>query len=151
MSQLISARLPDKTAERVRQVAKRRQRSINEMVSLAVEEWLRQNEFALIEFRDTRDGRAAFMKDSRLPVWWVIKVAKAEGLEIEKVHRYWPNRPREWVQAALNYYAAYPEEIGAQIADHAAMTAEQMQRRFPQMETFVVPADVRGEPPREPE
>jgi uncharacterized protein (DUF433 family) len=121
------------------------------MVSLAVEEWLRQNEFALIEFRDTRDGRAAFMKDSRLPVWWVIKVAKAEGLEVEKVQRYWPDRPREWVQAALNYYASYPEEIEAQIADQAAMTAEQIQWRFPQMETFVIPANVLGEPPRESE
>lgn len=56
MSQLISARLPDATAERVKQFAWRKQRSVNETVSLALEEWLRQNEFAYIEFRDTPEG-----------------------------------------------------------------------------------------------
>src|SRR6185503_6499637 len=103
MAQLISARLPEDTAVRVRQYAQRKQRSVNETVSIALEEWLRQNEFAYIEFRDTPDGRAAYMKNSRLPVYWLIKVAKGYDMDIEKVLAYWPNRPREFVQAAFNY------------------------------------------------
>src|ERR1041385_5221741 len=71
MSQLISARVPEVTAERLRQYARRKQRSVNETFAIAVEEWLRQNEFAYIEFRDTPNGRMAYMKASRLPVWWV--------------------------------------------------------------------------------
>ena len=142
MAQLISARLPENTAVRVKQYAQRKQRSLNETVIIAIEEWLRQNEFAYIEFRDTPDGRAAYMKNSRLPVSWVIKVAKGYGMDIEKVLAYWPNRPREWVQAAINYYEAFPEEIEAQIAQHEASTFEVLKRRLPQMEAFRVPVDV---------
>lgn len=68
MSYLISARVPETTADRIRQYARRKQRSVNEVVTTAVEEWLRQNEFAHIEFRDTPDGRVAYMKGSRLSV-----------------------------------------------------------------------------------
>ena len=46
MPQLVSARLSDKTADRVKQYARKKQRSVNETVSIALEEWLRQNEFA---------------------------------------------------------------------------------------------------------
>jgi hypothetical protein len=142
MAQLISARLPEETAVRVRQYAQRKQRSVNETVSIALEEWLRQIEFAYIEFRDTPDGRAAYMKNSRLPVYWVIKVAKGYDMDIEKVLSYWPNRPREFVQAAFNYYEAYPEEIDAQIAQHDATSYETLKRRFPQMKTFEVPQEI---------
>lgn len=69
MSYVISARIPETMGERIRQYARSKQRSINEVVRVAVEEWLRQNEFAHIEFRDTPDGRIAYMKGSRLPVW----------------------------------------------------------------------------------
>src|SRR5256885_779710 len=111
LTQLISARLPDKTADRVKQYAQRKQRSLNETVSLALEEWLRQNEFAFVEFRDTPHGRLAYMKSSRLPVYWVVKVAKSYQMDLDKICAHWPNRPRAWVQAAIHYYEAFPEEI----------------------------------------
>jgi hypothetical protein len=79
MTQSISTRLPDPTADRMKQYARRKQRSINETIVIALEEWLRQNEFALIEFRDTPDGRMAYMKNSRLTVYWVIKMARDYG------------------------------------------------------------------------
>jgi hypothetical protein len=142
MTQLISARLPEETAKRVKQYAQRKQRSVNETVSLALEEWLRQNEFAYIEFRDTPDGRIAYMKNSRLPVYWVIKIAKGYEMNIEQACAYWPNRPRAWVQAALNYYEAYPVEIEAQIAQHASITFETLKRQLPQIEVFAIPADI---------
>lgn len=141
MAQLVSARLSEQTAARVKLYARKKQRSVNETVSLALEEWLRQNEFAFIEFRDTRQGRIAYMKNSRLAVYWVVKVAKSYDMDIDKLCAYWPNRPRAWVQAALNYYAAYPEEIDAQIADDDAITPETLRRQLPQMEMVVIPAD----------
>lgn len=143
MSQLISARLPEPTAERIKQYARRKQRSVNETVSIALEEWIRQDEFAFIEFRETSDGRIAYMKSSRLPVYWVIMIAKSYGMDLSKTQAHWPNHPRAWVQAALNYYEAYPEEIDSQIALHAAHSSfEILKRRFPQMEAFVVPQAV---------
>ena len=142
MAQLISARLPEKTADRVKQYAQRKQRSVNETVSIALEEWLRQNEFAFIEFRDTPDGRMAYMKNSRLPVYQVIKIAQSYQMDIEKVCAYWPNRLRAWVQAAFHYYEAYSEEIDTQIALSDSVTFETLKRRLPQMETIPIPESV---------
>src|SRR5579862_5609120 len=136
MAQLISARLPDQTAERVKQYARRKQRSLNETVTTALEEWLRQNEFAYIEFRETPDGRMAYMKNSRLPVYWVIKIAKSFQMDIEKVCAYWPHRLRAWVQAAFHYYEAYSEEIDTQIALYDAVTFDTLKRQLPQIETI---------------
>ncbi len=145
MTQLVSARLPEQTAERVKQYARKKQRSVNETIALALDEWLRQNEFAFIEFRETRDGRIAYMKNSRLAVYWVIKVAKGYDMDITKVCAYWPERPRAWIQAAFNYYAAYLEEIDAQIADYDAVTLETLKRQLPQIEVYAVPVSLLSE------
>ena len=142
MAQLISARLPEKTADRVKQYARRKQRSLNETISLALEEWLRQNEFAFIEFRDTPDGRMAYMKNSRLPVYQVIKVARSYQMDIDKVCAYWPHRLRAWVQAAFHYYEAYPEEIDTQLALDDAVTFDTLKRQLPQMEPLTIPEAV---------
>lgn len=134
MSALISARVPETTAERIRQYARRKQRSINEVVTTAVEEWLRQNEFALIEFRDTPDGRTAYMKGSRLAVHWVVKIAKSYDLSVDKTVAHWNGQyAREWVQAALNYYESFPDEIDAQIANAASQTFDTLKRKLPQL------------------
>jgi len=139
MSQLISARLPETTAERMRQYARRKQRSLNEMMATALEEWLRQNEFAYIEFRDTPDGRIAYMKGSRLTVAWVIKIARSQDNDIGKTVGYFgEHRSADWVQAAFNYYAAFREEIDAQIADIESQAFERLKRRLPQLELISV-------------
>ncbi len=142
MAQLVSARLSDETAERVKQYARRKQRSVNETIALALEEWMRQNEFAYIEFRDTRDSRVAYMKNSRLPVYWVVKVAKTYAMDMAKTCAYWPNRPRAWVQAALNYYGKYREEIDNLIADYESITPEILRRQLPQMEMIAIPVEI---------
>jgi uncharacterized protein (DUF433 family) len=140
MSQPLSARLPDATAERLRQYAGRKQRSVNETLGMAVEEWLRQNEFAFIEFRDTPDGRLPYMKSSRLPVYRVVMTARQYGMDVDRIKAHWPDRPREWIQAALNYFEAYPEEIEAQIAAYGSLSFEELKRRMPQAERITVPA-----------
>ena len=109
MSQLISARIPESTAERLKRYAQRKKRSLNEIAGLVLEEWLRQDEFPHVEFRDTPDGtRRACMKNSRLPVCRVIQVARERGFDIERVREFWPERSAEWVRAALHYYVAGP-------------------------------------------
>jgi len=139
MSQLISARLPDATAERIRQHARRKQRTVNEMLSVAVEEWLRQNEFAHVEFRDTPEGRIAYMKGSRLSVAWVVKIVRGLDGDVERAVTYFGgHRQRDWIQAALHYHEAFPDEIDAQITDIEASSYETLKRRLPQLERLEV-------------
>jgi uncharacterized protein (DUF433 family) len=141
MSQLISTRVPDSTADRLKRYATRKKRSVNEVAISIFEEWLRLDEFRDIEFRDTPDGvRRAYMKNSRLSVAWVIRVAKSYDMNTENLLAYWPDRSREWVQAALNYYGAFSEEIDTELELMAAEAElETLKRRFPMLESFTVP------------
>ncbi len=143
MTEVLTARLPEATAERVRKYARRQRRSVNETIALALEEWLRQTEFMHIEFRDTPHGRIAYMKNSRLPVYWVVKTAKAYGMDADRTRPHWPNRPRGWVEAALEYYGAFPEEIDEQIAQHNTSSSLAVLRRYlPEVEPYDVPTNV---------
>ena len=91
MPQVISLRLPDATAERLRTAARRAGRSLNEWGALSLEEWLRQNEFADVEFRSAGAEREACLKGA-LPVWQVVQVARSYGLDPERTARHfgWP-------------------------------------------------------------
>src|SRR4051794_34443697 len=81
MSQVITLRLPDGSAEAMRQIAQREKRSLNDIGVRIVEEWLRQNRFAHIEFRPFQGERHACVKD-RLQVWQVILVARGYGMAV---------------------------------------------------------------------
>ena len=140
MSQLITARVPDTTAERLKRYATKKKRSLNEVAGHVFEEWLRQDEFRDIEFRDTPDGtRRAYMKNSRLSVAWVVRVAQSYKMDMGQILIHWPERSREWVQAALNYYEAFSNEIQAEIE---AMSTEAdfdtLKRRLPAFEVITV-------------
>src|SRR5438045_1056480 len=91
MSQVVSLRLPDETAERLKLSARRAGRSINETAARSLEEWLRQEEFADIEFRSFGGERYACLKGA-LPVWQLIMVAKDYGMDAGKTasHFRWP-------------------------------------------------------------
>jgi len=52
----MTTRLPEGTAERVRQYARRRRRSVNETVAVAIEEWLRR----IPEFRLADDAEVTW-------------------------------------------------------------------------------------------
>jgi len=136
MPQVISLRLPDATAERLRLAARRAGRTLNEWGALSLEEWLRQNEFADIEFRSVGGERQACLKGA-LPVWQVILVALSYGLDPERTaqHFGWPARR---VQAALNYYEAFPAEIDQAVEDNRAMTEVALKRLLPQTEVLAV-------------
>jgi len=122
MSQVVTLRLPDETAERLRSCARRAGRSVNAMGGRLIEEWLRQDEFAEIEFRSFNGERHACIK-GQLQVWQLVLVAKDYGLDVKKaaVHFRWP---ADRVQAGLNYYRRYPEEIDQAIQENNSMTEE---------------------------
>ena len=147
MSQLISARLPDSTADRLKHYANRKHRSISEVTTYVFEEWLRQEEFHDIEFRDTPDGtRRAYMKNSRLSVSIVIYVAKSYAMDTAQILTHWPERNKEWIQAALNYYEAFPQEIDAEIELlKSEASFERIKRLFPRAERITLSLENRIE------
>ena len=134
MSRVVSLRLADQTAERLLRTARKTGRSVNEMGARSIEEWLRQNELAGIEFRSFSGERHACIKGA-LPVWQLVLVARHYDMDVRKTaaHFGWP--PGK-VQAGFTYYQAYPAEINQALADNEAMNAPQLRRLLPGLEVL---------------
>jgi uncharacterized protein (DUF433 family) len=128
-------RFQDKQVERLDRVARRLGRTASETGALFVEEGVRRSEFAYIDFRDSGAGRQAYIQGTSLAVWEVVFVARSYDLNLAKTaeHLDWPEAR---VQAALNYAAAFPEEIETAISDNAAMDFTSLSRMLPQAEAF---------------
>lgn len=133
---VISMRLKPAEMQSLRRVARRWGRSPSEVSARLVEEALRAEEFAHLEFRDSAAGRQAFIKGTRLSVWMLISIAKQYHMDVARTagHLHWvPER----VQAGLNYYSAFPDEIDPVLEENDAVTVEQIARRLPGVEEFV--------------
>jgi hypothetical protein len=129
MSKVVTLRLPDETAGRLTEIARRAGRSVSESGARAIEEWLRQNEFAEIEFRSYNGERHACLKGA-LQLWQLIQVAQDYGMDLEKTAAHFQFAPYR-IQAAFTYYEAYPEEIDGPIAENRAITFEDIKRLLP--------------------
>jgi hypothetical protein len=130
MSEVISLRLPDEQAKRLKREARRRGRTPSETGRILIEEALRQMEFAHIEFRDSPAGRQAFIKGRRVEVWMVMMIASSYAGDLGKTASHL-EMPEEWVQAAFHYAQAFPDEVQDAIDDNRSMTAERLKRMLP--------------------
>lgn len=73
MSQVVSTRLPDRTAERLKRFARQLGKTPSETSAILIEESLRESEFPYIEFRHSPLGRQPYLKNSSLALWEVIQ------------------------------------------------------------------------------
>jgi hypothetical protein len=142
MSKVVSLRLPDATAARLQKLARRAGRSVSEFGARSLEEWLRENEFTDIDFRDFQGRRHACLKGS-IRLWKIIDVAEGYDFDPEKTAAHF-GFPVERIKAAFNYHAAYPEEIDEYIAANRAITFEDLQRTFPDI--GLIEVDLSQEP-----
>ncbi len=132
MSQAITMRLPDETAEWLKDAARRAGRSVSEMSASLFEEARRRSQFAEIEFRAFQGERQACLTGG-IRLWKVILTAQDSDMVTEKTAAHF-DLPVWKVQAALHYYEAFPQEIDEAIADARSMTFEKLKRRLPALE-----------------
>ena len=137
-STVVSLRVSEEQAERLQRKAHRLGRSQSETGAILLEESLRRDEFAFIDFRDSALGRQACIQGTRLPVWMVVKVAQAYGGDAEKTAANL-QRPPVQMQAALNYATAFPREIEDVIRDNDSYDFTKVSRMLPQARLFKVP------------
>lgn len=138
MSQVISTRLPNHTADRLKRLARRLGKTPSETGAMLIEEALREAEFAYLEFRHSSIGRQPYLKNSNLAVWQVIRIAQDYGMNREKVAAHF-QQPLAWVQSTFNYAEAYPEEIANAISDAMTMNETALKRLLPQIEPVTIP------------
>ena len=137
-STVISLRVSEEQAARLQRKARQLGRSASETGALLLDESLRRDEFALIEFRDSPVGRQAYIHGHRLAVWQVVSLVRTYRGDATKTaaHLEWPIAK---VQAALNYARAFPEEIESAIQDNESCSFETVSRILPQAELITVP------------
>jgi len=137
-STVISMRLPLASGQRLKRMATNHGWTASDTSARLVEEGLRRAEFAFIDFRDSPSGRLAFLQGSTLAVWEVMMLARSYGGNAVAVARHlrWPEAK---VTAAFNYAEAFPDEIGAAIAENDATDFTAMSRLLPQAREFAAP------------
>jgi uncharacterized protein (DUF433 family) len=106
--------------EQIERIAKRNRRGFSEVAQDLLEEALRMRTCPGIYFADEPAGRDAKVAGTGLGVWEVIRDYRAEGRDLKRLQRSLPQLNRAQVEAALRYYAAWPDEIDDLIADNAA-------------------------------
>ncbi|MBE8994560.1 transcriptional regulator [Microcystis aeruginosa] len=140
MSQVISTRLPDRTAERLKQLARQLGKTPSETSAILIEESLRESEFPYIEFRQSPLGRQPYLKNSSLALWEVMQIAQSYALDEQKTAAHF-HRPCEWVRSALLYAEAYQSEVEKAIAQSQTLNETTLKRLLPQLETITVSPD----------
>ena len=140
MSQVVSTRLSDRTAERLKRFARQLGKTPSETSAILIEESLRESEFPYIEFRHSPLGRQPYLKNSSLALWEVIQIAQSYELDEEKTAVHF-HRPLEWVRSALLYAEAYHLEVQTAIADAQTINETTLKRLLPQLETITVSPD----------
>jgi len=136
MSQTVTMRLPDETAEWLKASARRVGRSVSELGATLFEEARRMSEFAEIEFRTFGGERQACLTGG-LRLWKVILTAQGYAMDAQKTAAHF-DIPVWKAQAAFHYYEAFPQEIEDAIADTRAQTFDTLKRKLPQMERHEV-------------
>jgi len=140
LSQIVSLRLPDETATRLKEIARLSGRTVNEIGSTSIEEWIRQQEYAEIEFRSFQGVRYACLK-GHIRVWKIIMTAQDYAMDAEKTAKHF-ELPLAKIKAAFHYYEAYPDEINRPIDAVSAMTFDKLKRLLPSLEAISIPTEV---------
>jgi uncharacterized protein (DUF433 family) len=127
-----------KRTQRVKLARKARQlgRSPSEVGAMFIDEGLRRDEFAFIDFRESAVGRQAYIQGSSLAVWEIAWIAEHYQNSVEKTAKHL-ELPKLKVQAALSYAECYPDEIKQALDDFRQVSSlDSLKRALPQVEVF---------------
>jgi uncharacterized protein (DUF433 family) len=138
VSKVVSIRLKDEQVAALQRTARHWRKNPSATAAQLVEQALRMRDFPFIEFRDTIRGPEAFLKGTRLRVFWIVIMAQDYGGNLQKAAEHL-GVPAAQVECALRYAEAYADEIRAAIAELEAMSTEEALRRLiPNLEVFTV-------------
>lgn len=132
MSKVLSLRLKEGLLSRLERFARRQGKAVGEAAALLLEEALREQEHAFIEFRNSPLGRQAFVKGTSLAVWEVAGLARHFQGDAARLaeHLEWPEAR---VRAALAYADRYRGEVDQALKD-AVLTFDGLRALVPQVE-----------------
>ena len=126
--QSVAFRFDPITVARLKQRAQETHAPQTSLAERYIEEGLRHDEHPLIYFRDGAMGRRPALLGTRLDVAQVVTTIRQNHNSVDEAADYL-EIPLEHVDACLNYYADYKDEIDAWIERFNAI-AERERERF---------------------
>jgi uncharacterized protein (DUF433 family) len=130
-----SMRLSDVTDRLVSEEAKRTRRTKGAVVEALAEEALRTRRFPGIAFRGSDWNRRPWVIGTALDVWEIVAASRSYDTPGETAAA--AELTEAQIRLALAYYAEFPDEIDATIAENERPLAE-LQRQYPTIDTIVV-------------
>ena len=130
-----SMRLSDDTDRLVSDEAKRTRRTKGAVVEALAEEALRTRRFPGIAFRGSDWNRRPWVIGTALDVWEIVAASRSHATSREIAAATDLTEPQ--IRLALAYYAEFPDEIEAAIAENERPLA-QLQRQYPTIDTIAV-------------
>jgi uncharacterized protein (DUF433 family) len=126
-------RLSDTTDRLVTEEARRTRRTKGAVVEALAEEALRTRRFPGIAFRGSDWDRRPWVIGTALDVWEIAAASRSYDTTIEMASATDLTEPQ--IRLALAYYAEFPEDIDAAIAENERPIAE-LQRQYPTIHTI---------------
>ena len=119
---VMTLRIPKAVNQSIERLAARLGHKPAQLGARLVEEGVRRREFPLIDFRDTAAGRMAYVRGTRLAVYWIVEAVRRLKGSVDKASKTW-ELPPEKIRAALHYAETFPEEIQSNSAHAKANRA----------------------------
>ena len=124
-------RLPKEIEEEIEREMRLRGATFSEVATSLLREAVRMRRVPGIVFIDGPTGRRAAIGGTGLDVWEVSSTHKSVGGDRDRLRRSYEWLTERQLEAALGYYALYPEEIDARIEREEYWTPERGRQEFP--------------------
>lgn len=105
------------------------------VVSMLIDEGLRQRRCPGVVFTDGPTGRRATVAGTGIDVWEVVRVYKACGEDLEALAQALPQLSRRQLEAALHYLRCYPGEIEERLR-REQVAEEELPEHFPLVKPY---------------
>jgi hypothetical protein len=126
----LDLQLRDDQAARIGRFAQSLHTTPREAAVQLLEEALRHAEYPSIEFRNSPQGRQAYIVGSSLAAWEVLMIAESYDLDPRGTanHLGWSESK---LREVLRYAAAFPAELKTAIAENRALDATSLRDSLP--------------------
>jgi uncharacterized protein (DUF433 family) len=128
-----SLRVPRETAQAVEELADASGRDFSATANELLTEAIKSRRCPGVVFADGPSGRRARVAGTGLEVWEIIATHRSVNGSLKRLRRAYHWLTDAQLRAALGYYAAYRNEIDAQIDRNARWSRAELSRRHPSL------------------
>lgn len=127
--------IPEELAAAVAEIAERTGQDAQSVVAEMVTEAVKLRQVPTVHFEDGPAGRRACVPGSGIPIWEVIEYYEFVNRDFEDLHRGFDWIEKHQLEAAIEYYEAFPDDIRPHLKTEEEALAElhALWAKYPQM------------------